>query len=204
MRLPIACIVEGHGEVQAVPILLRRLAAEFFPSDYLDIAGQPIRVPRKLLVKPGELERYIELAGRKIAGRAATFVIIDADDDCPAQLGPQLLARATAVNPSTPVSVVLCTPEYEAWFLAAARSLRGVRGIRNDLEPPPKPEAIPDTKGWLRKQMGRKYREVSDQPALTAVFDLAQARSADSFDKCYREVQRLLTILHQRAAGGQP
>jgi hypothetical protein len=40
-----------------------------------------------------------------------------------------------------------------------------------------------------------KYREVLDQPALTALFDLSAARRADSFDKCFREVERLLSEL---------
>jgi len=34
-----------------------------------------------------------------------------------------------------------------------------------------------------------------DQPALTALFDLQQARTADSFDKCYLEIVRLIAAL---------
>ena len=65
-------------------------------------------------------------------------------------------------------------------------------------EPPPDPETITDAKGWLRGHMpkNRKYSEPRDQPALTAVFDLDQARSrSDSFDKCYREIERLIAVL---------
>ena len=39
------------------------------------------------------------------------------------------------------------------------------------------------------------YSETYDQPALTALFDLEQARQADSFDKCYRDIVRLLNEL---------
>ena len=39
------------------------------------------------------------------------------------------------------------------------------------------------------------YSETTDQPALTALFDLEQARQVDSFDKCYREIVRLLDEL---------
>ena len=44
---------------------------------------------------------------------------------------------------------------------------------------------------------GRKYRETVDQPGLTARFDLNQARQADSFDKCYRDIVYLLNELRQ-------
>ena len=41
-------------------------------------------------------------------------------------------------------------------------------------------------------QGGHRYTETLDQPALAAAFDLDLARRADSFDKLYREVARLL------------
>jgi len=39
------------------------------------------------------------------------------------------------------------------------------------------------------------YSEASGQPALARVFDLNAARRADSFDKCVREISRLLALL---------
>ena len=44
----------------------------------------------------------------------------------------------------------------------------------------------------------RPYDETTDQPALTALFDMSMARRADSFDKCYREIVKLLTMLKAR------
>jgi Domain of unknown function (DUF4276) len=203
MSFQIACVVEGDGDAAAVPILLRRICGELFPATYLDVARPPIRVPRYQLVKPDELERVVRLAAMRCSGRGATFVLFDSDDDCPAELGPRLAKLAEAASPNVPVAVVLCKREYEAWFLAAAASLSGRRGLAANLAPPADPELIRNAKGWLSDQMskGRKYRAILDQPALTGVFDLSQARSADSFDKCYREVQRLLTILHSRQGG---
>jgi hypothetical protein len=79
--------------------------------------------------------------------------------------------------------------------------LRGRRGLAHDLNPPPDPEAIRGAKEWLGDHMtsGRRYQETLDQPALTASFDLSAARAVDSFDKCHREISRLLTELRQRA-----
>ena len=47
---------------------------------------------------------------------------------------------------------------------------------------------------------GQSYSESSDQPALTAIFDMNAARRADSFDKCYREIVRLLNLLRDPTA----
>jgi hypothetical protein len=191
--VPIACIVEGHGEVEAVPILVRRIARAVDASIVLDLK-KPIRVARNKLVKTGEIERSVELAAARIAGRGGILILVDADDDCPAKLGPDLLHRARQARSDVPLAVVLAKCEFEAWFLAAATSLAGQRGLRADLVPPPEPEAKRGAKEWLaaNRTDGYAYSETTDQAALAAVFDLDQARRADSFDKCFRDVERLL------------
>ena len=91
--------------------------------------------------------------------------------------------------------MVVAKREYEAWFLAAADSLAGSRGFGDDITAPGDPESIRNAKGWLTERLspGRAYKELRDQPALTARFDLEQARrSAPSFDKLWRDVSSLL------------
>ena len=43
----------------------------------------------------------------------------------------------------------------------------------------------------------RSDSETVDQPKLTARFDFDQARRTDSFDKCYRDIVRLLGELRK-------
>ena len=148
--------------------------------------------------KAGELERAIELAALKTRPRGGVLVLLDSDDDCPAELGPSLLARAAQAGMGLPVGVVLAQREFESWFLAGAESLRGRRGLPDNLTSPAEPELIRGAKEWLRSQIsGGVYAETIDQPAFAAVFDLTLARRAQSFDKCCREVRRL--IEHCRA-----
>ena len=194
-----ACIVEGHGEVHAVPLLVRRIAREFDPGFVVEVLP-PLRVNRSRLVKKGELERSVEFAARKTGGRGAILLLIDSDDDCPAEQGPRILSRARQQRSDLPVAAVLAKREFEAWFLAAAESLAGRRGLRADLVPPSDPESVRGAKEWLTSNMtrGSRYSEVLDQPALTAVFDLVAARRSGSFDKCYREIWRLLQELRER------
>ncbi|HEY2291075.1 MAG TPA: DUF4276 family protein [Thermoanaerobaculia bacterium] len=198
MSLGLACIVEGDGDVEAVPIAIRRIIQQIAPG--LVPQFHPLRVPRTKLVKPGELERSIELAARRAGRGGAIFVVLDSDDDCPATLGPELLDRARRARSDLAISVVLAKREFEAWFLASARSLRGLRGLADDLEPPPDPEAIRGAKEWLTARMpeGRSYVETLDQSALAASMDLLQARAASSFDKFFRD---LVAIVEQLTAG---
>src|SRR5262249_48307700 len=137
--LSIACIVEGHGEVQAVPILIWRIGATFDPSLWVDVKP-PLRISRSKLVRGHELERAVEFAARKTEGQGGILILVDSDDDCLAQLGPQLLARARKTRSNLPISVVLAKREFEAWFLTSAESLRGKRGLPNNLAPHPDPE----------------------------------------------------------------
>lgn len=192
----LACIVEGHGERESVPILVRRIANLIDPGLVVHLAAV-IRIPRDKLVKAGELERAVSLAARNLSRNGAILVLVDADDACPATLGPDLLARAVNTRPDIVQGVVLAKFEFEAWFLAAAQSLRGLRGLPADLTAPRVPEAIRGAKGWLSERMGPEahYSETIDQPALTAAFDMTQAQTANSFDKCDREIRRLIAAV---------
>lgn len=187
----IAAIVEGHGEVAAVPVLLRRIAAEVG----VPIATpRPIRLPRGRMLIESELRHAVGLAAGQAGDEGAVIVLLDANSDCPAALGPSLRERASAARPDRPVRVILAKVEYEAWFLAAAASLAGRHGIRTDFSPPADPEMVRDAKGLLSANMpqGVSYKPAQDQAALSAVFDLNAARSAPSFDKFWRDVSALL------------
>jgi len=197
-EVKIAAIVEGYGECEAVPILIRRIALDIAPN-FVPKVLSPFRVPASRLSKEEELERTVVLAANKLQARGGIVIIIDCDDGCPAQDGPALLKRAVAVRNDIPISVIFAKREFEAWFLAAADSLRGRRGLPNNLKPPEYPESIRGAKEWLSRQMpsGGSYKETTDQPALTALFDMSAARTADSFDKCYRDVRQMLEKLYK-------
>jgi len=89
-------------------------------------------------------------------------------------------------------------------FLAAAASLRGKRGLKSDLEPPPNPEGIRGAKEWLSTRMvGKTYGETTDQAPLTQLFDIPQAlASARSFRTCYKEIESLLVTLGTNGDAG--
>lgn len=92
-------IVEGHGDAEAVPILLRRIGA----AEGVNVTvKRPVRHPRGKLVKQDDLQRAVQLAALKGGSNGVILVVLDADDDCAAQLGPRLLAWASAARSDRP------------------------------------------------------------------------------------------------------
>lgn len=185
-------IVEGDGEVEAVPVLIRRIALDVSPLAPLDVL-RPIRVRRQRFVKPGEVERYVNLAAILGAADGRILVLLDANGDCPAELGPDVLRRARTARSDRRIEVVVANREYESWFIATIDSLQGTRGISADTEIPQNPESIRGAKEWLRNRMSGPYSPTADQTTFTARFDMALARQrSSSFDKMWRAVNALL------------
>ena len=184
----VASIVEGDGEVEALPILLRWLNGWLSPETHVDIKV-PIRVRRdRFLNKEDEFRKHLLLAAAKCGDMGWILVLLDADDDCPAQQGLEVLRRAQQIVPHRRVSVILAKREYEAWFIAAAESLHGQRGFMPENEAID-PEVPRNAKGWIAKQMaGGAYREKTDQPAFSKIMDLEQAHERSrSFRKLCSE-----------------
>lgn len=194
LRKRVVSVVEGHGEVQSLPLLLRRLLLARFPGDYVDVL-RPIRAPRdKLVNDEKELARVLALAQAKARDDGAILLLLDADDDCPAELGNRMRLRCGKMTGVSRVGVVLACREYESWFLAAADSLAGYRGLPKDLTAPADPEVARDAKGWVRQHRGL-YDSRLDQAALTSRIDLEAAeRNSRSFRKLCSEIETILTL----------
>ena len=194
-------VVEGDGEISAVPELLRRMLYHHSAENTAGYAvriDRPIRQPRSRLIKEEEFKKTMGVA-RKQPDCSAILVLFDADKGgCPAQLGPQGVRWAQEQIGNFPVYVVVARHEYEAWLIASIETLHGKREIQSGAAPPPDVEAIRDAKGWLEKHMpaGRKYSETSDQVALTTFldFNLAYERS-DSFRKLWKDFSAIVSHL---------
>lgn len=79
----IASIVEGDGEVSALPKLLHRIAAELGVSGLL--TPTPMRIPRGKITIAGGIERGVAAGALRVPGNGGVLVLLDADDDCPAE-----------------------------------------------------------------------------------------------------------------------
>lgn len=153
MNFTIAPIVEGHGDVDAVPLLIRRISPSL-------IVKRPVRFPRNRLIENKHLERAARIAASNIADRGAVLLVMDADEDCAAKLGPDLERRLECILPRRLCRVVLVVREFEAWIVGGHAAF----GIAD-------PDQAGDLKGRIRSQFG-VYKETVDQPRLIAEADL--------------------------------
>ena len=188
-------IVEGHGEVTAAPVLLRRLLAR--AECYSMEVGSPIRRTLSQFRSRETVQTAVRLA--KLQPQCASILLLfDGEDDCPKELAETIRSWAREAAGDTPCDVVIAYREYETWFLAALESLRGHHGIPADAAAPANPESRRDAKGWLEDFMPRNcaYSETSDQAAMSARFDMGLAHQRNrSFRKLVKALGDMLTQL---------
>ncbi|MEN9574559.1 MAG: hypothetical protein RL514_2414 [Verrucomicrobiota bacterium] len=183
----IQLIVEGQGEVEAVPVLLRRLAAELgVPQAQF---GSPIRRTRSQLVQRPDLDHALALARLRRSCKAV-FILFDADDLCPKTEANPLRDLVRELARELPISLVVANREFEAWFLASQETLGAAHPYPND------PDLKRGAKEELERRLDLYYDERVDQPKFSARLDfrLAYERSR-SFRKLVQEFHRLLQTL---------
>lgn len=188
-------IVEGHGDVQAAPILLRKWLEQRNRSDLT--VGRPKRAgSRNDITKPGGLEMLLGYV-RLEPTCAAALVLLDADEDCPRDLAVSLAERSRALNLPFLVAIVCANREYEAWFLASLPTLAGKHPkLKAGLSYDGPVEAKQGVKEWLTAHMppGQIYKEVRDQPAMTAALDFELVRQRS---RSFRRLEHALAeLLH--------
>ncbi len=154
-------MVEGHGEVEALPELLRRLA---WAAGMYDM-----KVQTPVLSSKGKL-----VAASKLA------------TELPAGLHSELSAVVKDHCRPMAAELVVANPEYEVWFASSLSSLRGLHGLSVEAVDVESAESRPECKGILSSVMssGMRYQETQHQTSLTAQFDLRLAfQNSRSFQK---------------------
>lgn len=196
MTLPllIAPVVEGDGEVQALPVLLRRICSEILGEHHVQIRP-PWRVPRDRMqqdVHLGPVARTLSTACRD--RRGGILVLFDLDDDeCALTSALHVRGRFPA---EAAVEVVVACREFEAWFLAAAPSLAPHPSLRESPHFDGDPESPRDAKGRLEDLMIEQYRPTLHQARLASLMslDVASERS--------RSFRRLVSAVSELASRG--
>lgn len=187
--MSLLCVVEGDGDVSALPALVRRIA----PAAQV---VQPFCLHAKAVLNGNysQLRKALNLARETEA--TSVLLLLDSDCEiefCPRETGPKLQQILSELAPDLKACVVLAECEFETWFIEAIESLRGVRGIDSSAVRPNKP-LIRASKEWLGRSMRRRYRETQDQPALAATMNIELARDRSrSFRKLYDAVTFLTT-----------
>ncbi len=208
--------VEGEGDRDAAPVLVKKLLTEqnawtyyFLDKDppFLvgDVAGLTKDDGRKWL-------RMLNAAKKK-RNLGAVLLLLDGDSDsirkepfCAAKFAARLAQWSTSVGGGSLYSVacVFARLEFESWIIAGADRLAGqslpdgrdglpvgTTSPEGDLEKFPR-----DAKGWLAKRASGGYKESVDQVLFTQLLvdhlDVVRQRSIRSFRRLESAMQQLV------------
>ena len=184
-------IVEGDGDVEAVPLLLRRILQHHQWFDWS--VAHPKRA-RSLSTLKQKLESFIRYA-EKERDCSGILILFDLDDGCPKDEADDLVQLARQLGSASPIAVAFAHREYEAWFLASLDTIAGSYGLPPGLVYDGDVERRRDVKGWLTRQMppGQSYKETIHQAKFTNRIDLdhASCRSR-SFRRLRHAVEQLV------------
>ena len=193
-------VVEGDGDVSALPGLLSRILLEMYNRPDVVVAQG-----KAMVVKANgrqnlenKLERFLQHAQNK-PQCDAILVLLDTDVDCPVELARSLLQRCKQLGLPIPVEIVCAHREYESWFLASMDTIKGRRGISDTAALSHGAEDVQNPKQWLTDQMprGQAYKETTHQAALTQHMDIDMAHNNS---RSFRRLCHALELLLDRTS----
>lgn len=192
-RKRLTLLVEGDGDVRAVPVLINQLLDKHGGKTEL-YTDNPMRVGNlfHLVTKGSEAEwlRYVAVAAKR-KDLGGILLLIDGDCDnmivrmssgdtnfCAWKIAAALVHRATEVGAGTHFSlaVVFARQEYESWLIAGVSDQElclkaNVSPL--DKEKLEKLEKTPrGAKEWLTKSRRDGYKPTRHQEGLTRKLDL--------------------------------
>ncbi len=183
-------VVEGDGEMEAVPMLLRRMLERMERWDW------SVGKARKI-GGIGKLRKEFDNLLQRLATAPdcdAILILNDMDDGCPVTEALALAQRARTLMLPCPVALVLAHREYESWFLTSLPTIAGNYDLPANLVYQGEIEGRRDVKGWLSDQMppGKIYKETIHQVRMTGLLDIDLALSSRSFQRFYHAVEELV------------
>ncbi len=196
-------LVEGNGDVQAMPSLVGNLLTQL-PDDsqgHLFLDNAPLRIGGVHQItgkRQGDLTRHLGNAAKRPKFGAA-LLILDGDADrvegqpfCAVEVARTLAQRATAAGAGAQFSfaAVFLRQEYESLLLAVADQLPR---LKSGVTLPAAPEEAPrDAKGWLHENLADGYNSTDRQLELTrAVKDWRPVRLLNCFQRLEHALSEL-------------
>jgi hypothetical protein len=174
-------IVEGAGDVRAVPRLIRDTLYQHSIYDLNPAPRPKSNVDIRKLMRVGELERYVEYGARDEGD--SVLLAVDCEDICPIDVCRQFTARIAVMRVRKKVGIALFRSEFENMFLHCIDEivthftdygwLPDRAPLTGDIE------SIRDAKGTISRMMSseRAYKETRDQEKFITALDFAKLRA---------------------------
>jgi Domain of unknown function (DUF4276) len=196
-------IVEGQGDISAVPRLMRETLAQHAIYDIAPAPRPKSHVDVLKLKRAGELERYVEYAARDDGD--SVLLALDCEDVCPAEVSLDFARRISKMYITKKVGVTLFRSEFETLFLHCLEEIVAAfpdyRWIGTVLRSTGDIEAIRDAKGTLSRMMSRDraYKETRDQAKFITALSYAKLRQQS---RSFRHFESTLLWLAGRVRQG--
>jgi hypothetical protein len=208
---------EGHGELSALPILVKKVLEEKGNNQLLYVDRDVIRIKPCDLVKWDRLNQCEDprrwLSALAIAahrrdvggvlavydGDAKTFPAGSSSPFCASSVARSMATSGivAGAGKTFSLSVVFACVEFETWLIAGLESLRGKSLADGRLILPanvsfPAGDVESHGKAWLERNC-TNYRPTRDQSALTELVSLEsiRIRKSRSFQRLEHAVQQL-------------
>lgn len=193
MKKKLVLLVEGAGDVAAVPVLVKRLLTEYGAWDTVRLDPDPMRVGGIGGLVANDFAKwrdYLAAAG-KSRRPDGLLMVLDGDAkkflnqpfcvrDAAAELSKRALPLGAGQTFST--ALVFAVKEFESWLIAGLEPLAGRQLQDGALVIPPVLPSLPpnleesrDAKEWLRTAIS-SYRATIHQSVLAKAIDLGAVR----------------------------
>lgn len=184
-------IVEGDGDMRAVPVLIRKI---LHANNLFGVDLHPAQKRNDYSKLHNTFDNYFSAA---IKWEAPILWVLDFDCKqcaCVKTESQKLYSRADALRPGWPFKVAFIVKEFEALFLAEQQSTKAVLGIPEDFNFSPNPETIKGAKGEISRALpvGKAYKETVHQEKIAAQLDLNILRNVSSD---FRHLERSVLYL---------
>lgn len=187
-------LVEGPGDMTAVPVLLRKLFQQNNIFNWMP--GDPMRVGELSALKK-RLRNFAEALRIKMnEGKChGVLVLLDMEDGCPRDEAWALAAEFATFGLPCPVAVVFAHREYEEWLVASLPTIAPHVACFPDTLARDYPiEGKRGVKEWLTRQMpaGTIYKETTDQASFTAHLNTDLALECRSFQRLTKAIDEII------------
>lgn len=188
-------IVEGPGDVDAIPLLIRRVLYEWEIFDVQTSPHPKTNVEIKKLRRTGELERYVEYAAREGDG---VLIALDCEDFCPVDIAKEFYHRLLQLKIEKRVAIMLFRSEFESMFFWSIEEIVEKYPEFNWVEDKVRnfkaSEDIRDAKGMISGLMasGKAYKPTRHQAKFSSVIDLQKTRD---HSRSFRHLESVLKWL---------
>lgn len=183
-------VVEGPGDKEAVPLLVRRILLAH------DLHHVQLTTPQVSGGIQTARKRFVDYWPYALMNECPILWVLDCEDSCvvaEAKTFEQTL-NALARHDAQPTKFAFFHSEMETLFLAEEKALRSFYALKPEIQIPPQAISRRNAKGEISNLLpaNRGYKETTDQAKIAARLDLGRCRE---ISRDFRHLEKAVLTL---------